>query len=78
MKGKINHKVNAKPTMMKRCLNDIFKLEKLIFVKTPGAHSTLKNSANHKFGACAPHNNSQETNIFEDMLYPIVRKLFCI
>ena len=50
-KQNINHKVNAQSTIVKRYLNDIFKLKKLIFVKNVGAHFTLL--INQRFGTYA-------------------------
>ena len=41
----IGHKVNAQIRILKRSLNDIFKLKK-VFVKNPGAHFTLQISTN--------------------------------
>ena len=34
----IYHKVNSLSTIVKECLNDIFKLKDSIFIKNPGAH----------------------------------------
>ena len=47
-------KVNGQNTLIvKRYLNDIFKLKKLIFVENPGANLTLQISTNQGFGTDA-------------------------
>ena len=44
----IIHKVNAQRTIVKRCLNDIsVETGTMNFVENPGAHFTLKISANN-------------------------------
>ena len=49
----IGHKANVQSPIVKKCLNDIFKLKNSIFVKNPGAHFTLKISTNQRFGTYA-------------------------
>ena len=49
----ISYKGNDQSMIVKRCLINIVTLKKSIFVKTLGAHFTLKISANQVFGTYA-------------------------
>ena len=52
-KQNITHKMNAQRTIVKRCLNDTFKVKLSILVKNQGVEFTLKISANRRFGTYA-------------------------
>ena len=50
--------MNAQSTIMKKWLQDNFKLKKSIFAKNPIAHLTWKISTSQRFGTYAPLYNT--------------------